>query len=195
MTECPGAHRVGMAVAGRIAVSLRGVGQMLAMGHYTIREPVSPIRAVCQQIKRCCSQFSLLSLSWAAQVFFTGHIRSLHFVRVIRPASRRSDPFSHPSGSSARAAAFPVFSLKAVFLFPFFFVSLRPTRCSESRKRSVPGRVHSVFKNSGSWAARASPVQHLVDSRRGRIASKVIFQPFLQCWSGRAGASNQSWRA
>ena len=44
-----------------------------------------------------------------------------------------------------------------------------------ARKRSVPGRVHAVFKKSGSWAARAGPVQHLVDSRRGRIASKFIF--------------------
>jgi hypothetical protein len=40
----------------------------------------------CQQAKRCCPQFSLLGSSWAAKLFFTGRIRSLHFVRVIRSA-------------------------------------------------------------------------------------------------------------
>ena len=69
---------------------------------------------------------------------------------------------------------------------------MRPTRFSESRKQSVPGRVHSVFKIRGSGAAPAAPVQPLVDSRRGRIASKFIFTAFFLCWSGRAGASNQS---
>jgi hypothetical protein len=39
------------------------------------------------------------------------------------------------------------------------------------------------------------PVQHLVDSRRGRIASKFFSTAISGCWSGRAGASNQSLRA
>ena len=84
-----------------------------------------------------------------------------------------SDPFSHPSGSSARFGGSSFF-LKSRLSFSPLLDTRRPTRCSESRKRSVPSRVHSVFKNSGSWAARAGPVQHLVDSRRGRIASKLI---------------------
>ena len=32
---------------------------------------------------------------------------------------------------------------------PWGLYSLRPTRLGESRKHSVPGRVHSVFKNGG----------------------------------------------
>src|SRR5208283_6202326 len=79
------------------------------------------------------------------------------------------------------------FFLNAVFVFSSLFPS-RPTRFTESRKRSVPGRVHSVLKIDGSWAARAGPVQHLVDSRHGRIASKFISTAFsflLERESGR----------
>ena len=45
--------------------------------------------------------FSFLSSSWAATIFFTGRIRSFHFVRIIPVRFRCSDPFSPPSGSSA----------------------------------------------------------------------------------------------
>src|SRR5208283_620462 len=86
-------------------------------------------------------------------------------------------------------SSFPslAFSLNAAFSFLPSFAP-RPTRFSESRKRSVPGRVHSVLKIDGSWAGRADPVQHLVDSRHGRIASKFISTAFsflLERESGR----------
>ena len=97
---------------------------------------------------------------------------------------RRGDPFSHPSGSSARwqvRAIHPTLNRKelggnAQSQFPparlfcstvrialgavlvksdpatmncFHLSPARPTRGCESRKRSVPLRVHSVFKRSG----------------------------------------------
>ena len=135
-----------------------------------------------------------MSFSRAAKLFFTGRIRSLHFVRVIRSASWRSDPFSHPSGSSARSAALPFLSLKAVFLFP-----LLDTRAQLGVPSPENVQCRAVFIQYARIVApgpqRAGPVQHLVDSRRGRIASKFISTAISACWSGRAGASNQSWRA
>jgi hypothetical protein len=40
--------------------------------------------------------------------------------------------------------AFLAFFLNAVFVFSSLF-ALRPTRFAESRKRPVPGRVHSIY--------------------------------------------------
>src|SRR5580658_10042559 len=127
------------------------------------------------------------------KVFFTGCIRSLHFARVIRSASRRSDPFSHPSGSSARSGGSALLFLKSR-LSPLFR-PLRPTRFSESRKRSVPGRVHAIYKIGGSWAARGGPVQPLVDSRHGRIASKVISPAFGVAGERESGRIQSNQRA
>ena len=68
----------------------------------------------------------------------------------------RSDPFSHPSGSNAIAE-------------PGSPSGQRPSRHCGTRKRSVPGRVHSVLKNSGSSVPQ-DRVQPLADSRHGRTA-------------------------
>ena len=52
----------------------------------------------------------------------------------------------------------------------------RPTRFGESRKRSVPVRVHSVSKSFGFVGSRhqAPGGQPVFDSRHGRIACKVF---------------------
>lgn len=57
----------------------------------------------------------------------------------------------------------------------FFSPALaRPTRDGESRKPSVPVRVHSSAKSSGS-ADTGVGVQPVCDSRHGRIACKKLF--------------------
>jgi hypothetical protein len=60
-----------------------------------------------------------------------------------------------------------------------------------SRKRSVPGRVHSIPKSSGSLVAPpgASGVQPISDSRHGRITCKSFFTQLLK--SKTAATSNQ----
>jgi hypothetical protein len=60
------------------------------------------------------------------KLFFTGRIRSRHFVRMIPERLRkRSDPFSHPSGSSALLTAALVF---AFLLYAVFSSSFTPSR-------------------------------------------------------------------
>ena len=52
---------------------------------------------------------------------------------------------------------------------------VHPTRLCESRKRSVPVRVHSVYQSSGSSAPAARRRrQPVIDSRHGRITCKTF---------------------
>jgi hypothetical protein len=61
-------------------------------------------------------------------------------------------------------------------LFIKSFPALRPSRFSGTRKRSVPGRVHSVSQNVGS-PELTSGVQSVFDSRHGRITDYVHLNP------------------
>ena len=104
----------------------------------------------------------------------------------LRPTGRRGDPFSHPSGSSALRRPIsldlnfepkgadrtsPARLPPARFSWSPVFYSCRPIlgkpqshwpraqsrRVPESRKLSVPGRVHSAPKRCGSRAALCAP--------------------------------------
>jgi hypothetical protein len=137
--------------------------------------------------KTLLSSIFFLEFFLAAKVFFTGRIRSLHFVRLIRAASCEAiRSVTHQVLARYGQLGLFAFFLNAVFVFSSFLPS-RPTRFSESRKHSVPSRVHLVFKIHGSGAAGAGPVQPLLDSRHGRIASKFISTAFslLERESGR----------
>ena len=78
----------------------------------------------CVNRQNVFSSIFFIEFSWADKLFFTGRIRSRHFVRMIPDRFRRSDPFSHPSGSSALLTAVPVFA----FLLYAVFSSSLPSR-------------------------------------------------------------------
>jgi len=87
-------------------------------------------------------KFFLYGVSfWLQNLLYSLHSIPLFRSRDSSPLPQGSDPFSHPSGSSA---VWQLFSLSKSCLF-FPLSPVRPTRFSESRKRSVPGRVHSIY--------------------------------------------------
>ena len=135
---------------------------------------------------------------------------SLRFRRLI-PDPVRGDPFSHPSGSSAwveldyqlrternQQVALAWFPPARFLGHPF----LRPAAHScqaahraptagtaAARKRSVPGRVHSVYKNFG-WSrgyAAANPLW-----THGTVESPAKLSFVAQLANRSVAASNQS---
>src|ERR1700741_4702400 len=132
-------------------------------------------------------------------------IRSVTHLVLARRAARS---FFNPIHRTERSGPVPPTvpgSLRLVCLGPLIFTLLeltcfKPTHAAhtapnppvgESRKRSVPDRVHSVPKES--WFARAKPharVQPVFDSRHGRITCKAFLRLQL-FWARKAAVSNQ----